>query len=68
MGAIVNHFLLSQGFSNLQVLNLGIPETFLEHGSHHQLLSEIGLTPEKICKKIYSFFSFQFSKSICLKE
>ena len=57
MGAIINHFLMQQGFSNIQVLNLGIPETFLDHGSNHDLLNEIGLTPEKIVKQIISHFS-----------
>lgn len=59
MGSIVNNFLVRQGFSNVQVLNLGIPETFLEHGSHQDLLNEIGLTPEKISKQIYAHFNFK---------
>lgn len=56
MGAIVNNFLIRQGFSNVQVLNLGIPETFLDHGSHQDLLNEVGLTPEKIVRQIISHF------------
>lgn len=52
MGAIINHFLMRNGFSQVQVLNLGIPETFLEHGSHQQLINEIALTPEKIVSQI----------------
>ena len=57
MGAIINHFLMRQGFSNVQVLNLGIPETFLEQGSNQDLLNEIGLTPEKIVKQIITHFT-----------
>jgi 1-deoxy-D-xylulose-5-phosphate synthase len=56
MGAIINHFLMQHEFNNIQVLNLGIPETFIEHGSHQELLDEIGLTPEKIAKKILTHF------------
>lgn len=56
MGAIINHFLIRNGFSNIQVLNLGIPETFLEQGSHAELLNEIGLEPKKIVQQIISFF------------
>lgn len=56
MGAIINHFLMTQGFSNVQVLNFGIPETFLDHGSNQDLLAEIGLTPEKIVKQIMAHF------------
>lgn len=62
MGSIINNFLITQGFSNVQVLNLGIPETFLEHGSHQDLLNEIGLTPEKIVKRIISHFSLYPNK------
>ncbi|MFI5343780.1 MAG: transketolase C-terminal domain-containing protein, partial [Chlamydiales bacterium] len=56
MGSIINNFLMRQGFSNVQVLNLGVPETFLEHGSHQNILNEIGLTPDKIVKQIMSAF------------
>lgn len=65
MGSIINHFLMRQGFSNIQVLNLGIPETFLEHGSNQDLLNEIGLTPEKIVKQIITHFSL---KHLSLKQ
>ena len=56
MGAIINHFLIRNGFTHIQVLNLGIPETYLEHGSYQELLNEIGLTPEKIVKQIITHF------------
>lgn len=59
MGSIVNNFLMRQGFSHVQVLNLGIPETFIEHGSNQDLLSELGLTPEGIVKRIQSHFNFK---------
>lgn len=58
LGSIVNNFLIKHGYSHTQVLNLGIPETFVEHGSHKDLMNEIGLTPEKIVKQIHSHFSF----------
>ena len=61
MGSILNNFLMRQGFSNVQVLNLGIPETFLDHGSHQDLLNEIGLTPEKIVKQIFTCFNLRSS-------
>jgi 1-deoxy-D-xylulose-5-phosphate synthase len=59
MGAIINNFLMSQGFNNVQVLNCGIPETFLDQGSHADLINEIGLTPEKITQRIVRHFSLQ---------
>lgn len=64
MGAIVNYFLISQGFSDVQVLNLGVPEAFIDHGSHGDLLNEIGLTPEKIVKQIKQHFvSYAFQSN-----
>lgn len=59
MGAIINNFLLSQGYSNIQVLNLGIPEAFLDQGSHGDLMKEIGLTPPQIVQRILVHFSLQ---------
>lgn len=65
LGAIFNHFLLRHGFSHLQVLNLGIPEAFIEHGSHSALLHELGLTPEKITKQIMTYFDWQDLSQPC---
>ena len=59
MGSIINNFLMRQGFSNVQVLNLGVPEAFVEHGSHQELLNELGLTPEKILKQILTHFNLR---------
>jgi 1-deoxy-D-xylulose-5-phosphate synthase len=56
MGAIINHFLLSHGYNHIQVLNFGIPEAFIEHGSHAALMDEMGLTPEKIAQRIKCHF------------
>lgn len=58
MGSIINNFLMTQGFSNIQVLNCGIPETFVEQGTHAELLSEIGLSPEKITQRIIKHFNY----------
>jgi 1-deoxy-D-xylulose-5-phosphate synthase len=58
-GAILNNFLMSQGYSNVQVINFGIPEAFIEQGSHAQLINELGLTPEKITQRICQQFSIK---------
>lgn len=63
MGSIINNFLMSQGFNNIQVLNFGVPETFVEQGSHAELLNELGLTPEKIFQKITLQFSLSSNHS-----
>ncbi len=59
LGSILNHFLMSHGYNNLQVINFGIPETFVEHGSHAELVDEIGLTAPKICKRVIAQFSLE---------
>ena len=56
-GSIVNHFLMSNGYSNIQVLNFGIPETFVEQGSHGELMQELGLTAEKMTLQIVRHFA-----------
>ncbi|MBA2727452.1 MAG: 1-deoxy-D-xylulose-5-phosphate synthase, partial [Parachlamydiaceae bacterium] len=61
MGSIINNFLLSNGYNTVQVLNFGIPETFIEHGNTNQLLDEIGLSPAKIAERIRSHL---FNKNI----
>lgn len=57
LGSILNHFLMSQGYNQVQVMNFGVPEAYIEQGSHASLINELGLTPEKIAKKILQNFA-----------
>ncbi len=54
LGSVINNFLMSHGYSNTQVINFGIPEAFVQQGTHAELLDELGLTPEKIANVIRS--------------
>ncbi len=56
LGAIINHFLMTHSYHNIQTLNFGIPPAFIEHGSHSAILKELDLTPDKITKKITNHF------------
>jgi 1-deoxy-D-xylulose-5-phosphate synthase len=56
-GSILNNFLVTQGYINIPVVNFGVPETFVEQGSHKELSLELELTPEKIADKIIKQFS-----------
>ncbi len=58
LGSEINEFLFAHDFSHVQVLNFGIPETFVEQGGYKELLNEIGLTPEKMLLRILTHFSF----------
>ena len=46
-GSAINEYLLSQG-NTCKVLNLGLPDRFVEHGSSAQLLAECGLDADGI--------------------
>ena len=37
---------------NVEVLPIGIPDNFVEHGHPNVLREKYGLTPEKICEKV----------------
>lgn len=52
LGAVLNSFLAHNHFNEVQVLNFGIPEAYLEHGSNKELLAEIGLTAPVIASNI----------------
>ncbi len=52
LGAIFNSFVIRNGFTNVQVLNFGIPDAFIEQGCHSELIAELGLNPEAIALRI----------------
>ncbi|MGA7297308.1 MAG: 1-deoxy-D-xylulose-5-phosphate synthase [Rhodanobacteraceae bacterium] len=54
-GAAVSEWLAGEGIET-PVLNLGLPDRFLEHGSREQLLAEAGLDAEGIGKAIQRRF------------
>lgn len=50
-GSAVNEFLLSEDF-RMPLLNLGLPDAFIEHGKPAQMLSDVGLDAEGISHSI----------------
>lgn len=64
MGSIINNFLMTNGFSHIQVANFGVPEMFVEQGTHAELLNEIGLTPQKIYQRIMVQFNLKALSTI----
>jgi 1-deoxy-D-xylulose-5-phosphate synthase len=50
-GAAVNEFLASQGIV-IPVLNLGLPDVFLNHGKHSDLLDACGLSSDAMVNTI----------------
>ena len=44
---------------NIQILNIGLPDSFIEHGYPEVLRDKYGLTAEKIASKIYEWIKKQ---------
>ena len=53
-GSAVNEYLLKQQCQN-RVLNLGLPDSFMEHASREQLLDDAGLSTSGILRAIEDF-------------
>ncbi len=54
-GSIVNHFCLHQFDQLPHILNIGLPDRFVQHGSNSDLLKETGLDAESISQKILNY-------------
>ncbi len=52
LGTAVNRLIIENGLSPEKIINLGIGDSFLEHGSYKEVLNEAGLTEEQICQTI----------------
>ena len=50
-GSNINKFIIDNKY-NIDVLNLGLPEEFIGHGSVDELYEEVKLSPQKIAQKI----------------
>jgi 1-deoxy-D-xylulose-5-phosphate synthase len=50
-GSAVLEFMADNGY-NAHVTRLGVPDTFIDHGSPHELYRECGFDPDSICSVI----------------
>ncbi len=53
-GSAVNEFVLSKG-ANCKILNIGLPDMFIKHGTQQEIHQELGLDSKGIVSKINSF-------------
>lgn len=53
-GSILNNFIVRNNIKNIEVLNFGLPDKFIEHGKNIDLLKESNLDAKFISKKILS--------------
>ena len=59
-GSGVNeHFNASGAAGALRIHNLGIPDTFIEHGSRTLMLAELSLSPETLAERISTDFKLK---------
>lgn len=58
LGTVVNNHLVKSGYGEAQVLNLGVPNRFVQHGSYADVMQDIGLMPDQIAEKILEHFTF----------
>jgi 1-deoxy-D-xylulose-5-phosphate synthase len=54
-GSAVNEF-LHEINQSISVINLGLPDKFIDHGNHKKMLSDCGLDAEGIANTIKSYF------------
>ncbi|MCI5052906.1 MAG: 1-deoxy-D-xylulose-5-phosphate synthase [Simkaniaceae bacterium] len=52
LASIVNNFIVTKGYRDIEVVNIGLPDDYIDHGSHASLCDLFGLTSEKIADKL----------------
>jgi len=55
-GSGVNEYILSQGIA-IKILNIGLPDSFIKHGTQQEIHQELGLDSKGIIDKINAFIS-----------
>jgi 1-deoxy-D-xylulose-5-phosphate synthase len=65
-GFYVNQILIEGGIKNRDILNIGIPDRFIEHGPRDRILEEIGLNHTGIAKRISEFIKKKKGLAITL--
>jgi len=55
-GSGVNEYILSQGIA-IKILNIGLPDSFIKHGTQQEIHQELGLDSKGIIDKINAFMN-----------
>ncbi len=63
-GSCLNQLLINKLHTNKNILNIGIPDMFIEHGPRDLILDEIGLSPQKIAMRISDFIEMSKRSNI----
>jgi len=58
LGMIFNHFLAQIGHRETEIINIGVPDVWVQFGSNSELMRELGLDAESIAARLLQEFSF----------
>lgn len=58
LGMIFNNFAIQNGHRNVEIINIGIPDMWVQFGSNSELMRELGLDAETIAQRLLQEFSF----------
>ena len=61
MGMIFNNFLIQNGHRDVEVLNIGVPDMWVQFGSNKELMRELGLDAESVAERIWQEFGFELT-------
>jgi 1-deoxy-D-xylulose-5-phosphate synthase len=59
LGLIFNNFLVQTGLQDVEVLNIGVPDLWVQFGSNKELMRELGLDAESVAERIWQEFGFE---------
>ncbi len=62
LSSSINQFIIQNYIRDVQVLNKGIPDVYLQQGSRKELLKEVRLLPDQIVQDIVESFALQTSQ------
>ncbi|MDD3626278.1 MAG: transketolase C-terminal domain-containing protein, partial [bacterium] len=58
-GTAVDSLFIENGIVDLKILNLGLPDKFIEHGTLDELFKLLNLDDESISKQVISFLNLK---------
>jgi 1-deoxy-D-xylulose-5-phosphate synthase len=62
-GSAVLEYYAEREISDMRIKILGVPDYYVEHGSIHDQLEEVGLTPDQIADTVNTFLSQKIQKA-----
>lgn len=68
LGMIFNHFLIQNGHRDIEVVNFGVPDTWVQFGSNSEIMRELGLDAESIAARLLQEFTFDDNRPISARK